>query len=65
MNRLRCDYCLAIDHSVGACPYLKQHLLDPNPRFNGLRGMIKELEEIMDKPLVEFDEPAGENHELT
>ncbi len=65
MNRLRCDYCCRLDHHIENCPHLKKDLLDPNPRFNGLRGMIKEMERIVDHPLVEYDEPAGENHELT
>lgn len=40
MKKLKCDYCCNYGHRVADCPHMGQHLLDPSPRFNGLRGFV-------------------------
>jgi uncharacterized RmlC-like cupin family protein len=41
---VRCDYCCRDDHSLGECPHMAAHLLDPNPKFNGLRGFARVID---------------------
>lgn len=37
---MRCDYCCNYGHDAGNCPHMGRHLLDPDPKFNGLRNFV-------------------------
>lgn len=42
---MKCPYCANRGHELSDCPHLREHLLSPDPKFNGLRSLVGLLRE--------------------
>lgn len=53
---------------MGSCPILGQHLLDPSPKFDGLRGFAMVIDSALERvdraPLSEQAIEAFESRQL-
>ncbi len=61
---MKCPYCAKPGHELAGCPQLREQVLNPDPKFNGLRSLVGLLQEHGFEGVMRMPNPDAQVQDL-